>query len=187
MRLSFSEPACMSLPARAAFVSLPAPSLRRRMACWLYEGLLLFGIVFVGGLVLGSAGVLFGHPLSPSTLQAILFLVLGCYFAWFWSKGQTLAMKTWHIQVVDKYGRPLTRIRALARYALAWLWLLPPLAVVTPFHLPMAEVAVLTLGWVAVWALLSRFHPQRQFLHDLLAGTRLIDAHASAPPTKEAP
>jgi hypothetical protein len=39
-----------------------------------------------------------------------------------------------------------------------------------------SEVAVLTLGWIAVWAVLSRFHPQRQFLHDVLAGTRLIDA-----------
>lgn len=154
---------------------LSAPSLRRRMACWLYESLLLFGVVFVGGIVLGAAGVLFGAPLSPRTLQAMLFVVLGMYFAWFWSKGQTLAMKTWHIQVVDLHGRPLTRIRALARYALAWLWLLPPLAMVAPFHLPIAEVAVLTFGWVAVWALLSRFHPQRQFFHDVLAGTRLID------------
>ncbi|QXW19391.1 RDD family protein [Comamonas aquatica] len=154
---------------------LSAPSLRRRMACWLYESLLLFGVVFVGGIALGAAGVLFGTPLSPRTLQAMLFVVLGMYFAWFWSKGQTLAMKTWHIQVVDIHGRPLTRIRALARYALAWLWLLPPLAMVAPFHLPIAEVAVLTFGWVAVWALLSRFHPQRQFFHDVLAGTRLID------------
>ena len=145
------------------------------MACWLYESLLLFGVVFVGGIVLGAAGVLFGAPLSPRALQAMLFVVLGMYFAWFWSKGQTLAMKTWHIQVVDTRGRPLTRIRALARYALAWLWLLPPLAMVAPFHLPIAEVAVLTFGWVAVWALLSRFHPQRQFFHDVLAGTRLID------------
>lgn len=145
------------------------------MACWLYESLLLFGVVFVGGIVLGAAGILFGTPLSPRTLQAMLFVVLGMYFAWFWSKGQTLAMKTWHIQVVDIHGRPLTRIRALARYALAWLWLLPPLAMVAPFHLPIAEVAVLTFGWVAVWALLSRFHPQRQFFHDVLASTRLID------------
>lgn len=155
------------------------------MACWLYEGLLLLGIVFVAGLVLGAAGVLFGAPLGPSTLQGILFLILGAYFAWFWSKGQTLAMKTWHIQVIDKQGQPLTRIRALARYALAWLWILPPLAILTPFHLPMAEVAILTLGWIAVWALLSRFQTERQFWHDVLAGTRLIHAPstpASAPP-----
>lgn len=162
-----------------------APSIRRRMACWLYESLLLFGIVFVGGLVISSAGVLFGHPLSPASLQAVLFLVLGLYFAWFWSKGQTLAMKTWHIRVVDKWGRPLTRMRAIARYALAWLWLLPPLAILSPLHLPLAEVAVLTLGWVAIWAVLSRLHPQRQFLHDVLAGTRLMEAPPSSQRTTQ--
>jgi uncharacterized RDD family membrane protein YckC len=144
------------------------------MACWLYESLLLFGIVFVGGLVLGSAGVLLGAPLSPSTLQAILFIVLGSYFAWFWSRGQTLAMKTWRITVVDQQGRRLTPVRALTRYALSWLWLLPPLAASTYFQLPLAEIAVITVGWVAVWCVLSRFHPQRQFWHDALAGTRLI-------------
>lgn len=165
---------------------LQAPSLRRRMACWLYESLLLFGIVFVGGLVLGSAGVLFGHPLSPSTLQAALFVVLGAYFVWFWSKGQTLAMKTWHIRVVDLHGRPLTKVRALTRYALSWLWLLPPLAILTPWQLPMTEVAVLTIGWVAVWAVVSRFHPQQQFLHDALAGTRLIHTPPPAPRTHAA-
>jgi hypothetical protein len=31
------------------------------------------------------------------------------------------------------------------------------------------------IGWVAVYALLSWAHPQRQFLHDALSGTRLID------------
>ena len=36
-------------------------------------------------------------------------------------------------------------------------------------------VLVLMAGWVAVWALLSRFHPERQFWHDVWAGTRLID------------
>lgn len=158
----------------------PAPSLRRRMACWLYESLLLLGVVFVGGIVLSAVGVLFGSPLSPRILQAMLFVVLGIYFTWFWSNRQTLAMKTWHIQVVDKQGRPLTKVRALARYAFAWLWLLPPLAIVAPFHLPMAEVTVLTLGWVAIWALLSRFHPERQFLHDVLAGTRLISTATAA-------
>lgn len=176
-----------SVPSPLSIAPLQAPSLRRRMACWLYESLLLFGVVFVGGLVLGSAGVLFGHPLSPKALQALLFVVLGIYFAWFWSKGQTLAMKTWHIRVVDQQGRPLTRVRALARYALCWLWLLPPLALLAPFHLPWAEVAVLTTGWVAVWALLSRFHPQRQFWHDVLAGTRLVAEPAALTPPHPQP
>jgi hypothetical protein len=50
------------------------------------------------------------------------------------------------------------------------------LAAASPFHLSVIEITFLTLGWVAIWAILSRFHPQRQFWHDALAGTRLITA-----------
>ncbi len=155
---------------------LQAPALARRMACWLYEGMLLFGVVFIAG-YLFSALSQTRHALDNRPgLQAFLFLVLGIYFTWFWHRGQTLAMKTWHIRVVDTQGRPLTQSRALVRYLASWLWFLPPLVGTWPWHLPALEVAVLTLGWVAIWALLSRFHPQRQFLHDALAGTRLISS-----------
>ncbi|MCY1311916.1 hypothetical protein D9M69_669010 [compost metagenome] len=41
-------------------------------------------------------------------------------------------------------------------------------------HLSGQQLSVLLVGWVVIWALLSRFHAQRQFLHDALAGTRLI-------------
>ena len=83
-------------------------------------------------------------------------------------------MKTWHIRVVDAQGRALTQSRALARYLASWLWFAPPLVLTWPLGLPALEVTVLTLGWVAIWAVLSRFHPQRQFWHDALAGTRLV-------------
>ena len=103
--------------------------------------------------------------------------MLGIYFTWFWAKGQTLAMKTWHIRVVDTQGRSLSQSRAFKRYVLSWLWFLPALAAIAPFNLSGAESAVILLGWVAVWALLSRFHPQQQFWHDALAGTRLVTSH----------
>lgn len=154
--------------------SLMAPPLARRMACWLYEGMLLFGVVFIAG-YLFSTLTQTRHALDNRHMQqAFLFIVFGIYFVWFWSKGQTLAMKTWHIRLVDSQGRSVSQPRALARYALSWLWLLPPLAVGGLFSLPGGEVTVLTIGWVLVWALLSRFHAQRQFVHDALAGTRLI-------------
>ena len=146
------------------------------MSCWLYEGVLLFGVVFIADYLFSTLSQT-RHALDNRHLQqAFLFVVLGIYFAWFWSKGQTLAMKTWHIRVVDRTGRPLTQMRALGRYVLSWLWFLPPLAAVAPFGLNGAEIAVITGGWVVVWALLSRLHPQQQFWHDVLAGTRLIDA-----------
>lgn len=156
--------------------SLVAPPLRRRMACWAYEGILLFGVVFVAGWLFSTLGqVRSGIDERRPLLQAFCFVVFGVYFAYFWTRGQTLAMKTWRIRVVDRDGAPLTQRRALLRYLLAWVWFVPPLAVLAPFHLRPAEVGVLVAGWVAVWALLSRFHPQRQFWHDAWAGTRLVN------------
>lgn len=168
------SPPSSTTPLPSAEPSLMAPSLRRRMACWLYEGMLMFGVVFIAG-YLFSTLTQTRHALdNRHAQQAFLFVVFGIYFAWFWAKGQTLAMKTWNIRVVDRAGRPLTQSRALLRYVLSWLWFLPPLAAVAPFSLPGAESTVIMLGWVAVWALLSRFHPQQQFWHDALAGTRLV-------------
>jgi len=166
----------------SAAADLAAPGLWPRMACWFYEGLLLFGVVFIAGYLFSSLSQT-RHALdNRHALQGFVFVVLGIYFVWFWSRArQTLAMKTWRIAVVDRHGAPLSQARALLRYLLAWLWLLPPLALIAPFHLPPSEAAVLALGWVAVWALLSRFHPQRQFWHDALAGTRLVPAPVSAP------
>ena len=105
-----------------------APPLRRRMACWLYEGMLLFGVVFIAG-YLFSTLTQTRHALdNRHALQAFLFVVFGIYFVWFWSRGYTLAMKTWHIRVVDRQGRAISQTRALLRYVLSWLWFLPPLA-----------------------------------------------------------
>jgi len=158
-----------------------APSLARRMACWLYEGMLVFGVVFVAGCVYFIFGELFGTS-SPNRIinaddfifQAYLFVILGIYFVWLWAKGKTLAMKTWSITVVDIFGQPITQTRALLRYVLSWLWFLPAFAAIAPFHLSGSESFVIVIGWVIVWAFLSRFHPEQQFWHDALAGTRLI-------------
>jgi uncharacterized RDD family membrane protein YckC len=164
----------MSQTATSTANTLQAPALARRMACWLYEGMLLFGVVFIAGYLFSALSQTRHAMDNRPGLQAFLFLVLGIYFTWFWHRGQTLAMKTWHIRVVDAQGQPLSQSRALYRYLASWLWFLPPVLVTWPLGLPALEVAVLTLGWVAVWALLSRFHPERQFWHDALAGTRLV-------------
>lgn len=167
-------PSTESLQAASSSLSLDAPSLRRRLACWLYEGILLFGVVFLAGYLFSTLSQS-RHALdNRNALQAFVFIIFGIYFVWFWAHGQTLAMKTWNIRLVDRKGRAVTQWRALARYVLSWLWFLPPLAAVAPFHLSVPEVSVIVIGWIAVWAVLSRFHPQRQFWHDALAGTRLV-------------
>jgi uncharacterized RDD family membrane protein YckC len=163
-----------SIPKSPAVTDLTAPAIKRRMACWLYEGMLMFGVVFISGYLFSTLSRT-RHALdNRHALQAVLFVVFGIYFTWFWAKGQTLAMKTWNIRVVDRQGLAISQTRALGRYALSWVWLIPPLGAVAPFNLSVGEIAVIVLGWVAVWALLSRFHPQGQFWHDAWAGTRLV-------------
>lgn len=155
-------------------IALIAPSVKRRMACWVYEGLLLFGVLFISGYLFSTLSQT-RHALDHRHgLQVFLFLVVGLYFTWFGQKGQTLAMKTWHIRLVDSNGQPVSRNRALIRYLLSWIWFIPPLAALSPFTLTGAETLVLCLGWVWVWALLSRFNAEKQFWHDVWAGTRLI-------------
>lgn len=146
------------------------------MAAWLYEGLLMFGVVFLAGYLFGTLSQT-RHALdNRHALQAFLFVVFGIYFVWFWSKGQTLAMKTWNIKIVDRGGRHLSQARALVRYLLSWVWFAPPLLTSAYLHATAMETTVLTLGWIAIWAVLSRFHKNNQFWHDVWAGTQLINA-----------
>jgi uncharacterized RDD family membrane protein YckC len=151
----------------------------RRMACWVYEGVLLFAVVFVAGFLFSALGQVRDamDPRRP-LLQAFLFIVFGIYFTWFWSKGQTLAMKTWRIRIVDRAGRPVRQARALLRYGCSWLWFLPPLALSAVWKLQPGHSATLVVAWVTLWAIASRLHPHRQFWHDAMAGTRLVRADA---------
>jgi hypothetical protein len=71
-------------------VDMHTPSLKRRMACWLYEGLLMFGVVFIAGYLFGTLSQTRHALNNRHALQAFLFLIFGIYFTWFWAKGQTL-------------------------------------------------------------------------------------------------
>ena len=161
--------------------AVQTPSLARRMACWLYEGLLMLGVVFMAGYLFGTLTQTRNPMDKRHALQAFVFVVCGIYFVWFWAKGQTLAMKTWHITVLDLAGRPLTQRRALLRYLLCWLWFVPALAAMAPFQFSGSESVLIALGWVAVWAILSYFHPQRQFWHDAMVRTQLVSTPNQTP------
>ena len=147
------------------------------MACWLYEGTLIFGVMFIADYLFSTLTQTRHAMDNRHAQQFFLFVVFGIYFVWFWSHGQTLAMKTWHIRVTDLKGGALTQQRALWRYVLSWLWFLPPLAASWIFNIEVRNSLFLAAGWILFWALLSRLHPQRQFLHDAMAGTRLISFH----------
>lgn len=161
---------------------LPSPSLKRRMACWLYEGILLFAVIFIAGYLFSTLSQTRYALDNRHGLQAFVFLVLAIYFTWFWHKGQTLAMKTWHIRIVDSFGKPLSQKKALVRFLYCWVWFLPPLCVSNVLSYSGLS-SLLTLGiWVAVWALSTRFQGQGHFWHDVWAGTRLIRSEVTTTP-----
>jgi uncharacterized RDD family membrane protein YckC len=153
------------------------PGLGRRLAALVYEGLLLFGVLMLAGWLYGGLTQQ-RHALEGRLgLQAFLFLVLAVYFVWFWTHGgQTVALKAWRMKVIAANGQPLTQGRALARYALSWLWFLPSLAAVQLAGLHSGAAIATTLAAGALtYAATIYLHPQRQYLHDVLCGTRIVD------------
>jgi len=122
-----------------------------------YELLLVFGIAFFAGLLFG---LLFLNATGTSpggwlrlAFQVYLFLVIGLYFVESWRRGgQTLAMKTWKLRLVGASGARITLRQAMVRYVCAW--------------------PCLALGGIGI--LYAPFDRDRQFLHDRLAGTKIV-------------
>jgi len=160
----------------------PAPSfqpasLALRLAAMIYEAVLLFGVVFIVSYAL-LALFQWKYPLPPgprTALQAVLFLAIGGYFVWCWSRsGQTLALKTWNLKVLDESNDPPSVGRAMARYALAWHLWLPGLAWVYLFQSnALADLGALATGF-AVLLLPALADPQRRLLHDRWTRTRVV-------------
>lgn len=139
---------------KSATSRLSAASLSRRFPAFIYEALLVLALLFVADYLFVALVQNARSPLLKILLQIYLVLVMAGYFTWFWRRGQTLAMKTWRIRVVTKTGAGLSLQQALLRFGLA--------ALLVP-----------ALGISFIWALFDR---DRQFLHDRLAGTRLVKA-----------
>jgi len=139
--------------------ALQAPSILRRLAAALYDALLIVALMFLATYPFLA---FFGDATQGwrrHLLQAWIVFVVGSYFVWFWTRGgQTLPMKTWHIRLVRHDGAAVGTARAVHRFALALL-----------------GAAALGLGFA--WALFDR---DRQFLHDRLSGTALIDARQAS-------
>jgi len=129
------------------------PSIRRRLAAMCYESLLLAAVAMFGFLLPQALlASLSGAVMSSRVLLWHLLLLLMLYCAWFWTHGgQTPALKAWKIRIVDVSGRPLRPLQAVFRYLLVW-------------------PSLLLFGVGIFWAL---FDPDRQFLHDRIAGSRM--------------
>ena len=132
---------------------LAVPGVGIRLLSTVYEALLAFAVAFLAALAFHGAAEARLTGGMRLLFQAYLFLVLGIYFVWCWSHGRrTLPMQTWKMRLVRRDGAPVEVARAALRYALAW-------------------VSTMTLGAGFLWAWVDR---DRQFLHDRLAGTRIV-------------
>jgi uncharacterized RDD family membrane protein YckC len=152
------------------------PTVKRRIISMVYEAFLLLSVEMLATalymLVTGNRQ----DPIYQHARNAVLFLVAAAYFVHFWTdSGHTLAMKTWRIKVVQPgYARMPLKI-AVLRYFLAWGWFLPALLVCSAAGLhDKGQIAIALAIGMVVWALTAFFDKDRQFLHDKLAGTRLV-------------
>jgi uncharacterized RDD family membrane protein YckC len=115
----------------------------------LYEAFVVFAVAFFAAWLFqfASGGRDATAGALRHALQAFIVLVVGAYFLWCWLRGgQTLAMRAWRIRLVD-----VTPARALLRFVCALVFV--------------------PTGISLVWAL---FDGERRFLHDRIAGTRLV-------------
>ena len=158
-------------------------SLGRRLAALTYEGLLLTALLFAVNFALlplatpghAGAGKDLVVPALPQRLALfwITFSVLAGFFTWCWSRGRrTLAMKTWRLRLVRADGSPLPPRTALLRYLATWIG---PLLAVLAYALLSPHGAGAHATWLValgfLWAFIDR---DRQFLHDRIAGTRIV-------------
>jgi len=142
-----------------------------------YEAMLLFAVLFIADWFFSTL-LQQRHALQLRHAgQAWLLAVLGLYFVWFWTHGgQTLAMKTWRVRLVTRDGKPLGTPRAITRFALAWLWLLPGLVAASLLGAKTWGLLLIPGLNILAWALTAFLDPERQFLHDRIAGTRVVAA-----------
>jgi uncharacterized RDD family membrane protein YckC len=163
-------------------ISTTAPAARPaglavRIAAMIYEAALLFGVVFIVSYAL-LALLQWKHPLSMPqrwTLQAVLFAAVGAYFVSCWSRsGQTLAMKTWDLRLLDRNGAPPARPRALLRYLLAWQLFMPGLLLVAATRSHGWIDALVLLASFIVMLLAARFDREGRLLHDRWLGMRVV-------------
>lgn len=153
----------------------------KRWSALVYEGLLLFALLLVAGFaalpLIGPAhsgtayspGQLYVLPAASSAFLFFLYVVVaGVYCVGFWSNGRrTLAMKTWGLALATGDGRELDIRRATIRYFAAWIG--PAAGLVGFMLLGTWGLAAGLLNYYWGW-----LDPDRQFLHDRIAGTRII-------------
>lgn len=155
--------------------SVETPTVKRRLICLVYDVFLVAAVLMLGMLVYVLLFKSVGDSFNAWGRPVALVIVTAAYFIHTWTgSGHTLAMKTWRIKIVKVGVATVPLNAAIVRYVAAWGWVLPGLVVSRLLHLPPKHMAIAVGVNVILWALLALLDKDRQFLHDRIAGTRLI-------------
>lgn len=144
-------------PASDVSDGLRPAGLLRRLAAMIYDG---FIVVAVLALSLFPFVMATNDFVQGPWVRALLFLELYAFFAYFWiSRGQTVGMLAWRLQILSNDGGPLTLGQATWRFVGA-----------------MAGLLCLGLGYL--WIL---FDPARRSWSDLLSSSQVLYQPKPAP------
>lgn len=154
------------------------PSRWRRFVSMMYEAILLFGLIF-GVLLIFDILTQSQHALRLRfARQVILFMTVGLYFLLSWRRtGQTLPMQTLHLRLQTLDGKKLSWWRAVYRYLLMsvvpllFAFGIYVLSSLTTYRSTTILIVLAPLS-LFIW---TWFDKDKLFLHDRLAGTRIID------------
>lgn len=137
----------------------------KRLMVIIYDLLLIVALLFtVGVLVAGIMTFAFnqGNAIteehsfyfaSQVITLSILIVVCFLFLGWFWIHGgQTLGMKTWHVQLISTDKNPINWKKSAIRFIAA-------------------IISWLVFGMGFIWALIDK---ENRTWHDLLSATRLV-------------
>jgi uncharacterized RDD family membrane protein YckC len=158
--------------------------LARRLASLVYESSLLAALALLLGFILlpfiGPAQTSAADdrltlltPVGRAISFCYLFALGAAYCIWLWSGDRrSLPMKIWRLSLLAVDGGAPSVPRATLRY-LAW-WIGPASAIAAYLvlrHTGQGRWALALLALNYAWALVD---PDQQFLHDRIAGTRIV-------------
>ena len=163
-------------------IEAPDVSRLKRFAAMMYEGVLLFAVVFTTAYIFDVLTESKHGLLNREARIFVLFLSIGAYFLVCWQRGgQTLPMRSWHIRLVGATCQKPTFKQLVIRYLLIWPLPLLGMAILLPLIAATGWKALLLLSVFAPFLIfIPTFGSNQQFLHDRLAGTRLIDVRSES-------
>jgi uncharacterized RDD family membrane protein YckC len=156
---SFAEELLAKLRARLFVLDERCAGLASRTFAFAVDLVLAQVVFLIGSALVGLVVALVGE-LRPAWLFGSLagagwLLLVGAYFAFFWSLGgQTPGMRLAHLRVIDHFGEPPGVWRALVRFAALIVAIIPMFAGLVPIL----------------------FDSRRRGLHDFVARTYVVPA-----------